>query len=213
MTFPVDAQKYLLFLGVDAALAWAPGPANLFAVGTGMQKGGRAAFVGALGLNSATACWFALAVLGLGALVATFPTVFRALAIIGAGYIAWIGLSSIRSALSSSAAGLVGVRALRGGPFWSGFAVQISNPKALVFFTAVLPPFLDLRRALVGQWGVFAATVILMDLASQCAYGFGGAAFAARMEGPHFRRWFAFGAGVILILAAGLIGLHAYGHA
>ena len=83
--------------------------------------------------------------------------------------------------------------------------VQIANPKILLFFSAVLPPFLDVDRPLVPQLIMFACATIAMDLISMSAYGVGGAAPASRMNEPGFRRGFAILVGVLLITAAVLI--------
>jgi threonine/homoserine/homoserine lactone efflux protein len=86
-----------------------------------------------------------------------------------------------------------------------GFAVQIANPKILLFFGAVLPPFIDVARPLAPQLLMFAAATIGMDLISMSSYGLGGAALASRMNEPGFRKGFAIAVGVLLITAAVLI--------
>ncbi len=93
--------------------------------------------------------------------------------------------------------------------FVDGFVVQIANPKILLFFVAVLPPFLDLQRPAPPQLVMFAAATIGMDVLSMSAYGMGGAALSARMSEPHFRRGFSVLVGVLLLSAAGLILLRA----
>jgi threonine/homoserine/homoserine lactone efflux protein len=86
-----------------------------------------------------------------------------------------------------------------------GFAVQIANPKAILFFTAVLPPFLDAARPLPPQLAAFATATIGMDMAAMSAYGLGGAALAARMRQPRFRRGFQLAVGLLLLSAATLM--------
>ena len=85
--------------------------------------------------------------------------------------------------------------------------VQMSNPKALLFTTVVLPPFLDPARPVMAQVAVLAGTTILGDILAMTAYGFGGAALAQRMDAPRFQRGFAVFTGVLLIAAALIIGL------
>jgi threonine/homoserine/homoserine lactone efflux protein len=89
--------------------------------------------------------------------------------------------------------------------FRDGFAVQIANPKILLFFTAVLPPFIDIQRSLAPQLLMFGAATIGMDLISMSSYGLGGAALSSRMNEPGFRKGFAIAVGVLLITAAALI--------
>ena len=54
MDWPVDPHRYLTFLGVMVLLAMTPGPANLFAVATGVRDGRAAALAGVVGMNAAT---------------------------------------------------------------------------------------------------------------------------------------------------------------
>jgi threonine/homoserine/homoserine lactone efflux protein len=201
----VDPQKYLVFLGVMTAMSWAPGPANLFSVANGAQRGRAAAMVGVLGMNLGTFVWFLGAAVGLGAVQAATPWLFKVLAILGALYIAWLGVRSLWGAWRSEGETTHGAVRLGRSAFRDGFLVQLSNPKALVFFTAVLPPFLDLHRPFMPQLAAFSAGVILMDAFSMTAYGLGGAALSRKMTEPRFRRIFAAVVGCILILAAILI--------
>jgi threonine/homoserine/homoserine lactone efflux protein len=190
-------------------MAITPGPANLFAIATGMEKGKGAALLGVVGMNTATLVWFACSALGLGALIIAFPKAFHLLAVAGAAYLVWLGIKSIRSGLKDKDVDQEG----KAGPsvqmgrsaFRDGFTVQIANPKILLFFGAVLPPFIDVQRPLAPQLVMFAAATIGMDLISMSSYGLGGAALASRMNEPGFRKGFAIVVGVLLITAAGLI--------
>lgn len=205
MQLPVDPTKFGAFFSVMMVMAATPGPANLFAIATGMERGKRAALVGMVGMNLATLVWFSAAAAGLGALVIAFPQVFHLLTLAGGAYLIWLGAKSLWSGIRGTASTLkinkgAGTSALR-----DGFAVQIANPKAVVFFTAVLPPFIDIHRPIVPQLLFFAAATVGMDLISMSAYGLGGAAIAQRMTEPRFRRVFAMIVGLLLISASGLI--------
>lgn len=205
MSLPVDPARYAAFLVTMFVMAITPGPANLFAIATGMQKGKAAALVGVAGMNTGTLVWFAAAALGLGALIVAFPAAFHGLAVAGALYVAWLGVQAIRSGVRNEAGpDHVLIRPGKSA-FRDGFTVQITNPKALLFFTAVLPPFLDAARPLVAQLAMFAAATIGMDVIAMSAYGLGGAALSARMAEPRFRRGFSFAVGALLITAAVLI--------
>lgn len=206
MILPVDPARYVAFLAAMSMMAIAPGPANLFAIATGMQRGRGQVLVGVAGMNAATLVWFVCAALGLSALMAAFPGAFRLLAVAGALYVAWLGISSIRSAFNGGG-GPADRPAVHGArsAFVDGFSVQIANPKALLFFTAVLPPFLDPARPLTAQLPLYAAATMGMDVIAMTAYGLGGAALAGRMTEPAFRRGFAFVVGGLLIAVAALI--------
>jgi threonine/homoserine/homoserine lactone efflux protein len=206
MVLLVDPARYAAFLAAMSMMAVTPGPANLFAIATGMRRGRGQALIGVAGMNAATLVWFVGAALGLSALMAAFPGAFRLLAIAGAVYVAWLGVSSIRSGLKGGG-GPADRPAVQGdrSAFLDGFSVQIANPKALLFFTAVLPPFLDPARPLAAQLPLYAAATIGMDVIAMTAYGLGGAALASRMSEPRFRRGFAFAVGGLLIGVALLI--------
>ncbi|MDP3400371.1 MAG: LysE family translocator [Brevundimonas sp.] len=206
---PVDPERYAAFLGVMAVLAVTPGPANLFSIANGMARGRRAVVVGVLGMSLATLVWFTAAALGLGALVLAFPAAFRVIAVGGALYVAWLGGKALWGALRGAVPGKPERPSLTLGrsAFFDGFMVQLANPKAVLFFTAVLPPFLDLGRPLMPQLALFALATIGMDMITMNAYGLGGAALARRMTAPGVRRGFDAGIGVLLLAAAVLIGL------
>jgi threonine/homoserine/homoserine lactone efflux protein len=210
-SLPVDPKLFVSFVGVMAVMAITPGPANLFAVATGAQRGRASALLSVLGMNLATLVWFGAAALGLATLVTAFPQVFRFIAVLGALYVAWLGLKSIISALrargtspdlaSSSPLGTPSPS----GALRDGFMVQIANPKAILFFTAVLPPFLDIKRAIVPQLGLIAVTTISLDLMAMSAYALGGVALATRMSQPRFQRGFGLFVGGLLLLVAVLM--------
>ena len=204
---PVDPARYVTFLGVMAVMAITPGPANVFAIATGAQRGKSAALLGMVGMNTASLVWFAGAALGLGTLVMAFPKAFHLIALAGAAYVAWLGIKSITSSFKPADPQALAHQPTGRSAFVDGFAVQISNPKAVLFFTAVLPPFLDPHRPLPAQLAAFAMATIGFDVISMSAYGLGGAALAEKMNEPRFRQGFQIGVGVLLISAATLMAL------
>jgi threonine/homoserine/homoserine lactone efflux protein len=205
MTFPVDMHLFVLFLGVMAVMAVTPGPANVFAIATGIQRGPRAALEGVAGMNAATLVWFGAAALGLATLVKAYPQAFRILAIVGGVYVAWLGLKSLWAGLSSEGKALAVQARMGVSSFRDGFAVQIANPKAILFFTAVLPPFLDPARPAGAQLAAFAAVTIGMDVLAMSGYALAGASLARGFERESFRRGFEIVVGLLLLTAAALI--------
>lgn len=205
MILPVAPHRYLAFLAVMTVLAWTPGPANLFSVATGIERGKRAAMAGVAGMNVATLVWFGAAALGLAALVTAFPTAFDLIAVGGAIYLAWLAFGAFRTA--AQPARPLGHSRLRPGrsAFRDGFAVQIANPKIILFFGAVLPPFMDSSRSALPQLLLFALGTIGSDIVSMTAYGLGGAALSRKMQEPRFRRGFSLVVGLLLTAAALLV--------
>ncbi|WP_184715589.1 LysE family translocator [Caulobacter sp.] len=202
---PVDPARYGAFLVAMFVMAITPGPANLFAIATGMERGKGAALVAVLGMNTASLIWFAGSALGLGALILAFPKAFHILALAGAAYLVWLGLKSLWAGIKNVESHASATIKAGRSAFLDGFTVQIANPKVLLFFSGVLPPFLDIQRPLAPQLAMFACATIGMDLISMSSYGLGGAALSTRMNEPGFRRGFAILVGVLLITAAVLI--------
>lgn len=192
-----------------AVLAVTPGPAVLFSIANGVRRGVRGVVLGATGIGLASLVWFAGAGLGLGALMAAAPMLFVVLAWGGVAYLVWLGAKSILSGLRGEAASPTGGARVRPGrgALADGFAVQIANPKVVLFFSTVLPPFLDLKRALPPQLAVLALAAVVLDFAGLTLYGLGGAALADRLRRPDWARGFAILSGMLLITAALLIAL------
>jgi threonine/homoserine/homoserine lactone efflux protein len=204
-SLPVDPHLYLTFLGVMAVMAVTPGPANLFSVANGVQRGKAGALAGVVGMNAATLVWFGAAALGLGALVIAFPEAFRLISVGGALYVAWLGINALNGAFRTTADPNAPTIRMGRSALADGFMVQIANPKAVLFFTAVLPPFMDVTRPAAPQLALFAVATIGMDVLTMSAYGLGGAALARRMGEPRFRKGFALLTGVLLLAASVLI--------
>ena len=207
MTPPVDLARYVAYVGVTIVMVATPGPAILFAIATGARRGHQAVIPAMIGMNLANVIWLSAAGLGLSALALAFPAVFRALAWLGAAYVAWLGLKAVLSVFRAEADDAHAVQLKGRSALRDGFMVQISNPKALLFTTVILPPFIDPARPIFGQILVFAVTGIALDMISMTAYGYGGAALAARMTEPRFRSGFSLFTGALLITAALLIFL------
>ena len=141
----MDWTSYAAFLGLAIVVVLIPGPD--FAVVTGNTiSGGRArGWWCAAGVASSNAVQGTAAVVGLGALIVSAQPVFQAIKWAGAAYLIYLGLRALRSAArrgqypTAVAEGGKGA-AVRG---WrQGFLSNITNPKVLVFYLAVLPQFL-----------------------------------------------------------------------
>lgn len=214
MSAPVDLSKYYAFLVAMFFMAISPGPANLFFIRTGLAGRKSRVLAGVIGVNSATLVWFIACALGLQLLMTTFPLVFRIMTILGGLYLAWLGFSTIRHALKLSSERIdphaitAGeVRSLR-QTLTDGFLVQMLNPKVLLFFTVVLPPFIDIARPMPAQMSVFAITAIGMDVLSMSSYGLLAVSLSHLLKEPRNKQKFDIGAGAVLMLIALVILWH-----
>ena len=208
----MSLSTYLLYLAAVALLVLSPGPTMLMCMTNSLQHGPRKALAAAAGSVTAVLGTMLLSALGLGALLAASETAFWVLKAAGAAYLIWLGIKTFRSqttvfdempANGTQTKAVVPARKL----YIQGLIVGGSNPKALLFFTAVLPPFLDVNRPAAPQLALFAVATIGMDVISMSASGLGGAALARRMGEPRFRRGFGVAVGLMLLLASVLFNV------
>ncbi|HVB42908.1 MAG TPA: LysE family translocator [Streptosporangiaceae bacterium] len=140
----VPASHVLAFALVSFALIIVPGPNVLFVISRSLMLG-RAAGVGtAIGGQAGVYAQVTAVALGVGTLVQRSVTVFTVIKLAGAGYLIYLGVQAIRQRGSLAAALEVRTekRTLR-RILRDGFVVGASNPKAIVFFLAVLPQFVN----------------------------------------------------------------------
>jgi threonine/homoserine/homoserine lactone efflux protein len=160
----------LLFAATEFLLSLTPGPAVLLVVSQGMRRGFRTSTRGAAGILTGNALYFALSAAGLGALLLASKRVFAVMQIVGAGYLVLLGLKM----LVWPAREEEGDAPKEGnvGPFLQGLVTQLANPKAIVFFAALLPQFVDPTRPVAVQFLVLGVISISVELPVLLMYGF-----------------------------------------
>ena len=171
MTF----KTWLLFLVMETALSLSPGPAVFYVVSQGARGALRRSAPAALGIIAANAIYFALSATSLGAIIAASARFFAIAKWVGAAYLIYLGVKALRSAGSSHAVDLgVSLPAEKGDRrrvFLGALTLQLANPKALLFFLALLPQFIDPTRAVVPQMLILAATSMLPEFCILVSYG------------------------------------------
>jgi len=174
-------QTFFLYLAAVFVLTVTPGPSVLMCITNGIHHGARRAFAGALGSVTAVCLIMAVSAAGLGAILAVSEKVFLILKWCGVAYLTYIGVRTFFSTQSTIEAGRDGdaepTRKSRAGLFWQGFLVGGSNPKALLFFTAFFPQFINPHAPQLPQFLVLGATFVCFELFWLTFY----AHFAARV--------------------------------
>ena len=157
-------ETWLFFCATETVLCFIPGPAVLCVVSAALTRGARQGFHASLGILAANTAYFALSATGLGAVLLASRTVFVAIKWIGAAYLVYLGIRMIFA--RATAASLLETAELRRtrGAFWNGFVVQAANPKAIIFFTALLPQFIDPDAAVAAQIGILALSSVVIEL-------------------------------------------------
>jgi homoserine/homoserine lactone efflux protein len=156
-------------------LSLSPGPAVFYVVSQGARGAVRRSLPAAAGIISANAVYFALSATSLGALIAASARFFTMAKWAGAAYLIYLGVRALRSAGSSRAVDLRDAAAAPPGDrrrvFLGAFTLQLANPKALLFFLALLPQFIDPLEPVAPQMLILAATSMLPEFLILTAYG------------------------------------------
>jgi homoserine/homoserine lactone efflux protein len=148
----MNPEVWIMFAVTETALCLTPGPAVLLVLSQALTRGTGASLWSNAGILAGNTFYFGLSATGLGAVLLASYDVFFAIKWIGAAYLVWLGVSAFfgRSATLSvpvdGAPDRGGLRALADGAL-----LQVANPKALVFFTALLPQFIAGYGALAGR--------------------------------------------------------------
>ena len=196
---------WLAFVTVEAALSMTPGPAVLYVLSQAIRRGPAKSVWGSGGILSANAMYFALSATSLGAVIVASYKLFFLIKWAGAAYLVYLGLrsffgkSSVMS-LPESDDSSTGPRILR-----DGFFLQAANPKALLFFTAILPQFIDEHHNMVFQILVLGISSIVVEFVILFTYGQLAGRALATPRSPRFERLTNRVAGSLLISAG--IGL------
>ena len=166
------SSQLLLFAVTELLLSLTPGPAVLLVVSQGIRRGFRGSTRGAAGILTGNAIYFALSAAGLGALLIASKRVFDVVQIAGAAYLAVLGLKMLvmpgrneERTEGSDGDGLT-------GSFVQGLLTQLANPKAIVFFAALLPQFVDPAHPMAIQFVVLGVISIIVELPVLLLYGF-----------------------------------------
>jgi threonine/homoserine/homoserine lactone efflux protein len=205
----VTWPTYGAFVIFSVLLILIPGPDFAVVVRAALAGGRRAGRYAAIGVAGAAATQGLAAAFGLGAVVATSRPVFVVLTWVGAAYLVWLGLQALRSAWRGRypplADGPPDRRAARTAAR-QGYLSNITNPKVIAFYLAVLPQFLT-ADATVGQAVALALTHAVLSLAYLVALA-AGVQRASRWLGRRsVRRSMEATTGLLLLTLAGRLAL------
>src|SRR5204863_9809077 len=142
-----------------------------------------------LGILSANAMYFVLSATSLGAIIAASYNLFFVIKWAGAAYLIYLGLQcffSKSSVLMLDEAQIVAVPSRR---IWTdAFLLEGANPKALLFFTAILPQFIDTNYSISLQVVILGVSSIVVEFFILVAYGQLAGRAVAAAKNPRYRR-------------------------
>jgi threonine/homoserine/homoserine lactone efflux protein len=163
---PLDL--YLAYVVACALIAVVPGPTVTVIVANSLRHGARAGLLNVAGTQLGLALMMGTLVVGLSSVIAAMAWLFDWLRYAGAAYLVWLGWKLLRAPEAIADAGAA--RAPQGGFVLQGFLVMMANPKALLWFGAFIPQFVDPRGDYVGQIALLGLTAMAVALVSDGAY-------------------------------------------
>ncbi|MGV8987316.1 MAG: LysE family translocator [Cypionkella sp.] len=139
----MTVEQWLTFWAASLALAIVPGPSVTVIIGNSLRYGTRAGLMNVAGTQVGLGLWLVLAGLGLSALVDLFGPWLALLRYAGALWLVWLGVTLWRSGgVTATREGSVARSRRQRSFFVQGVLVILTNPKMLVVFGALIPPFL-----------------------------------------------------------------------
>lgn len=189
----MEISTWLLFMAVAIAAVVSPGPAILLAISNSVRFGMTKVLLSSLGNLTGLFILSNAAIFGLGAVLKTSTNLFLVIKIIGAAYLIYLGVRQWRAKANFFVDNLEIDKIKQNSTqtyksnlqiFSEGFLIAMTNPKAILFFTALFPPFIDTNKALPQQFLIMTFSFMAMSFISLMSFGF----LALRVKG-----WFATG--------------------
>jgi len=162
-------QSWLMYLTLVLVATSTPGPAVLFIITNSTLHGWRKATFAALGNILGLFCLGILTVAGLGTILKASEMIFNIIKYAGAAYLIYLGLRLIfqkNSDLAAMKNQLVSTDVSSQKIFFQALGVALSNPKAIIFLTALFPQFVNINEALIPQFSMLIVTLMI------CSFSF-----------------------------------------
>jgi threonine/homoserine/homoserine lactone efflux protein len=195
----------LVFIGVAAIVIIVPGPDTAMVTKNILLYGRRVAFGTSFGVSARLAVWTLAAAFGIASLVRASAVAFTALKLAGALYLIWLGIGALRAA---GHAGEHADQSTPSGPrrsldvlggFRQGLLSDLANPKIGIFFTSLLPQFVDPGRPVLLPFLALGAVFVAMTIVWLTFYCLLAARAAETLQRPRVRAWLDRSTGVVLI--------------
>lgn len=197
-------STWLTYLVVSLICVLTPGPGVLFAISNSVRLGWQRAIYSSFGNIFGLFCVSSLTMTGLGALLKTSALMFTVLKVIGGGYLIYLGVRQFRSKenlfMSTDATTTAEHSFSSKDLFLKGVLVAITNPKAIMFFSALFPQFIKTDAALVPQFFILTSTFMVLSFSSLMIYALSANSAKRWFSQAHHAMWFNRTSGSLFVL-------------
>lgn len=179
------------FATVIAIATCSPGPNVLAVISQALRHGLRGAALAILGNLLALFLVASAAAFGVGGLIRMFPDAFTVMKLAGALYLIWVGWSALRSSFGPAAGAVPDDRpdSRNVAIVLRTLLISLSNPKSVLFLSAVFPTFLDPSVSIAPQFAVMFAIIIGIVGAVHSSYALVALRMRSRLVSPAGKQW------------------------
>lgn len=164
----MSLELYVAYVLACIVIALVPGPTVTLIVANALTHGTRAGLLNVAGTQIGLALMLVVVAIGLASIIETMGWWFDWVRLAGAAYLVWLGWKLFRS--SGTLDELGRTAAPRGGFLLQGLLVLMGNPKALLWFGAFIPQFVDPRGDYLGQVVLLGLTAMAVALLGDGGY-------------------------------------------
>ena len=165
----MSLSLWLTYLVATIILSVTPGPGVFSSLSSGLNHGFRMGVWNGVGMQAANAVLIAIVSLGLGAVLLASEALFTIVKWVGVIYLIYLGIATWRSPPRAFHEEKDADRTAK-DVFLRGFLVNITNPKGIIFYVAILPQFIDVDAPQALQYTILAATTLVVDLVIMSGY-------------------------------------------
>ncbi len=202
----MQTEILIAYIFTVLALMSTPGPSHLLMLSNAAANGFHRSLATAVGDLTANMLQMLAAGLGLSALIMAAPKAFIAIKIVGVLYLVWLGLKMIVHSFQPRTEEIDAPRTTLMALWLQGFVTSATNPKAIVFFAALFPQFMDGNASFWPQFFSLSLCYILIDGLFLCFYGFTAHKLKSIIA-SNASRWIDRLGGLSILIAALLLGL------
>src|SRR6185437_9357671 len=166
----MNPHLFLAYCLAVAILVLIPGPVVTLVVANSLSQGSRSGLATVAGASIGNAILLGATAIGLVAFFALMSEIFEVVRWAGALYLIWLGIRAWQANGGQGLAVATAAKKTSRAVFVQGFLIAITNPKAIIFYIAFLPQFVDSHLPAGPQLLAMIATMIVMALLSDGAY-------------------------------------------
>ncbi len=187
MATALTLSSFLYFLLLCTTLAFSPGPMTLLLLSLGLKDGLRRSLPAQFGASVSYLISILIFAVGFSELIKDYPLITRIIQVVGVAYILYLAYKQWTSSgvtITTLDATPENARSL----FGKGLLTGLSNPKAIILFSAVFPQFAAIGQGIAAaDIAILGLTFLLLQFASGCLYCYFGQRIKHVLENPKRR--------------------------